>query len=217
MAAVHPSPPFDELTYYPTTRWIRGMREAGTLINSRRAMLVWEPEKTVPIYAFPAEDVALAFAGDVASLGLRWFDDPDLAGFVTVRWDALEHWYEDDEEVFGHPRDPFVRIDALRGSPDPRVPARASYVERPHPRPYVLVAAALRGVLRFPLSAAQRIREQVEHEDRARLIARFAALEAGQSDVSHHLMWQVPVQHSDEEDPLERLWQLPARQPRTPS
>ena len=23
MAALHPSPPFDELTYYPTARWIR--------------------------------------------------------------------------------------------------------------------------------------------------------------------------------------------------
>jgi hypothetical protein len=53
MAALHPSPPFDELTYYPTSRWIRGMRDGSTVVDSRRAILVWEPGKKVPIYAFP--------------------------------------------------------------------------------------------------------------------------------------------------------------------
>jgi uncharacterized protein (DUF427 family) len=40
---------------------------------------------------------------------------------VTVAWDALEHWYEDDEEVFVEPRDPFVRVDALHSSRHVRV------------------------------------------------------------------------------------------------
>jgi hypothetical protein len=26
MAVLHPSPPFDDLTYYPISRWIRGTR-----------------------------------------------------------------------------------------------------------------------------------------------------------------------------------------------
>jgi len=112
MAALHPIPPFDELTYYPTSRWIRGTRDGATIVDSRRAVLVWEPGKRVPIYAFPAEDVALT----TSSSEVRSLEDPDLAGYVTVSWDALEHWYEEDEEVFVHPRDPFVRIDALRSS-----------------------------------------------------------------------------------------------------
>ena len=49
------------------------------------------------------------------------FDDEDLAGYVAVPWDAHEHWYEEDEEVFVHPRDPFVRVDALRSSRRVRV------------------------------------------------------------------------------------------------
>jgi len=120
MAALHPSPPFDELTYYPTARWIRGTRSGTTVVDSRRAMLVWKRGKMVPIYAFPEEDVALD-RDDAASIGTRHFDDPDLAGYVTVPWDALEHWYEEDEEVFVHPRDPFVRVDALHSSRHVRV------------------------------------------------------------------------------------------------
>lgn len=121
MAALHPTPPFDELTYYPTARWIRGTRGGITVIDSRRAVLVWEPGKPGPIYAFPAADVTPASPEDVDSLGLRHLDDPDLTGYVTLAWDALEHWFEEDEEVFFHPRDPFVRVDALHSSRHVRV------------------------------------------------------------------------------------------------
>ena len=116
MAALHPSPPFDELTYYPTARWIRGRRGGETIVDSRRALLVWEAGKKTPIYAFPTDDVNMPDGDDV-----RGFDDPDLTGYVTVAWDSLEHWYEEDEEVFVHPRDPFVRIDALKSSRHVRV------------------------------------------------------------------------------------------------
>jgi uncharacterized protein (DUF427 family) len=115
MAAIHPSPPFDELTYYPTARWIRATRLGATVVDSRRAVLVWEPGKRVPIYAFPAEDVNVEpLDGD--HLDVRSFDDADLAGYVTVPWASLEHWFEEDEEVFIHPRDPFARVDVLHSS-----------------------------------------------------------------------------------------------------
>ena len=120
MAALHPKPPFDELTYYPTSRWIRGMRGGDTIVDTTRALLVWEPGKNVPIYAFPHEDVTLPSNGD-SPTEARGFDDPDLEGYVTVAWDSLEHWYEEDEEVFVHPRDPFVRVDALKSSRHVRV------------------------------------------------------------------------------------------------
>jgi hypothetical protein len=45
MAVLHPSPPFDDLTYYPTSRWIRGTRGQETIVDSQRAVLVWEPGK----------------------------------------------------------------------------------------------------------------------------------------------------------------------------
>ena len=120
MAALHPSPPFDELTYYPISRWIRGTRGGDTIVDSRRAGLVWEPGHETPVYAFPRADVSLV-SDDAEAFGFRGFDDPDLEGYETLAWDALEHWYEEDEEVFVHPRDPFVRIDALESSRHVRV------------------------------------------------------------------------------------------------
>jgi uncharacterized protein (DUF427 family) len=122
MAVLHPLPPFGELTYYPTSRWIRGTRGQDTIVDSRRAVLVWEPGQKVPIYAFPRQDVALiSGAAAPATPQPRGFADPDLDGYVTIPWDCLDHWFEEDEEVFVHPRDPFVRVDALHSSRHVRV------------------------------------------------------------------------------------------------
>jgi uncharacterized protein (DUF427 family) len=116
MASLHPIPPFTELTYYPTARWIRAVRGGDTIVDTRHAVLVWEPGKKVPSYAFPRQDVA----PDAAADG-RGFEDPDLDSYVSLSWDAAEHWYEEDEEVFVHPRDPFVRVDAIKSSRQVRV------------------------------------------------------------------------------------------------
>jgi hypothetical protein len=38
MAAVHPIAPFDELTNYPTARWIRATRGGDTIVGTRQAL-----------------------------------------------------------------------------------------------------------------------------------------------------------------------------------
>lgn len=43
-------------------------------------------------------------------------DDEDLAGYVVLDWKAFTQWFEEEEPVLGHPRDPFGRIDCLRSS-----------------------------------------------------------------------------------------------------
>jgi uncharacterized protein (DUF427 family) len=40
---------------------------------------------------------------------------------VRLEWDALDAWYEEDEQVFVHPRNPYSRVDALRSSRAVRV------------------------------------------------------------------------------------------------
>jgi uncharacterized protein (DUF427 family) len=39
-----------------------------------------------------------------------------LADYVAFDWNAMDGWFEEDEEVFVHPRDPYTRIDVLQGS-----------------------------------------------------------------------------------------------------
>lgn len=42
-------------------------------------------------------------------------EDPDLAGYVVLDFAAFR-WREDDEEIIGHPRDPFHRVDIRESS-----------------------------------------------------------------------------------------------------
>jgi uncharacterized protein (DUF427 family) len=48
-------------------------------------------------------------------------EHPLLLETFRFEWDALDHWYEEDEEVFVHPRNPYVRVDALRSTREVRV------------------------------------------------------------------------------------------------
>jgi hypothetical protein len=40
--------------------------------------------------------------------------DDRLLGMVMFNWDALDAWFEEDEQIFVHPRNPNVRVDAIR-------------------------------------------------------------------------------------------------------
>jgi uncharacterized protein (DUF427 family) len=55
---------------------------------------------------------------------VRVYDDDamdGLSGMARLDWDAVDAWYEEDEEVFVHPRNPYVRVDAVRSTRHVRV------------------------------------------------------------------------------------------------
>ena len=41
-------------------------------------------------------------------------DDPDLEGYAVLDWHAFSRWFEEGEEVRGHPREPFHSIRCLQ-------------------------------------------------------------------------------------------------------
>jgi uncharacterized protein (DUF427 family) len=43
-------------------------------------------------------------------------DGPPLDGFVTVDFSAMDRWFEEDEPVYGHLRDPYHRVDVRSSS-----------------------------------------------------------------------------------------------------
>ncbi|HZQ84302.1 MAG TPA: DUF427 domain-containing protein [Acidimicrobiales bacterium] len=94
----------------PFPRRVRGVLGDRTVVDSERVLLVHRPGRP-PTYAFPAGDV-----GDIAAE-----PDADAPGYVSVAWDAVDAWYEEDERVRGHPRNPYHRIDCLRTSRHLRV------------------------------------------------------------------------------------------------
>jgi uncharacterized protein (DUF427 family) len=130
-----------ELRHEPIEQRVRAHLGAEAIVDSTRALLVWEPRRVCPSYAVPAEDIAAELApapasnghvdgvlhpgipfavhtaagepvsiGDRVGAGFR-FADADLAGYVALDFDAFA-WQEEDEEIAGHPRDPFHRVDA---------------------------------------------------------------------------------------------------------
>jgi uncharacterized protein (DUF427 family) len=103
----------EHVTYIePFRRRVRAIRHGSTLIDSERVLLVHRPGRP-PSYAFPAGDVT----------GLPTEPEPDSPGYVTVEWGAADSWFEEEEQVFGHPRNPFHRVDCLRSQRRLRVEA----------------------------------------------------------------------------------------------
>lgn len=131
--------PLDWPAVEPTNRWIRVRLDGELVADTRRAQLLidYGPD-ILPTYFIPLEDVrpdrltarTTAADGTVtwSVRGARRTADraaygfatspaefPQLADHVSFRWDAVE-WYEEDERVFVHARDPHKRVDVRRSS-----------------------------------------------------------------------------------------------------
>lgn len=112
---------------------------AGELVADTIApLLVWEVPY-YPAYYFPKEDVraelldeghelnhspsrgdaavrtVVAGAGRAKGSAQVYEESPieEIRGTVRLEWGAMEAWFEEDEEVYTHPRDPYTRIDIL--------------------------------------------------------------------------------------------------------
>jgi uncharacterized protein (DUF427 family) len=45
----------------------------------------------------------------------------EIEGYVAFKWRQMDGWFEEDEQIFTHPRDPNVRIDTIQSSRHVRV------------------------------------------------------------------------------------------------
>ena len=54
---------------------------------------------------------------------MRYPDSPveKLRDLVRLDWEAMDAWFEEDEEVFVHPRSPYARTDVLASSRHVRI------------------------------------------------------------------------------------------------
>ncbi len=127
----------------PTARRVRAFLDGVPVADSRQVKLVWEPRR-LPVYYFPLSDVKsellrqtdhTSAQGDRAQVA-RWnielagrvvdnaawsYPDPDpahepLKDHIAFFWNKLDAWFEEDDEVFVHPRDPYHRVDVLNSS-----------------------------------------------------------------------------------------------------
>jgi uncharacterized protein (DUF427 family) len=136
-----PPPPGKALYLEPTPKRIRVVVGGETVADSRSAMLLHESGHQ-PIYYFPPGDVrsellepserhtrcpkkgeasyyTIRAGGQVVEAGAWYYPDPlpeapPIKDLIAFYWDRMDRWLEEDEEVEGHPRDPYHRLDALR-------------------------------------------------------------------------------------------------------
>lgn len=123
---------------------VRAMLGGEIVVDSLKPLLVWEVPY-YPTYYFPAEDVQtdlLVETGETRRSPSRGeatqyvvkagngegaayaFLEPkieELEGHYAFVWKTLDHWFEEDEEVYVHPRDPYSRIDIVPSSRRVRV------------------------------------------------------------------------------------------------
>lgn len=139
----------------PSGRWVRVLFNGQTVADSKRVLLVRET-KNPPRYYFPREDVRTdllissgrgrpsSFLGDADVFTVRvgereavnaaWsYAEPQaawaaLAGYVAFDWAAMDAWYEEEEQVYSHPRDPYHRVDVMESSRHVKVTAQGEVV-----------------------------------------------------------------------------------------
>ena len=105
----------------PCPRRIRGMIDGEWMLDSTQVIYYWE-HPYYPKYLVPMADIRTdAFtAVEGADEALKAVDAsrPDHR---LVTWRAVDRWFEEDEEIFVHPRSPYVRVDAVRSNRRVRV------------------------------------------------------------------------------------------------
>src|SRR5689334_4904388 len=129
-------------------RRVRVRFNGDTIADSTDAHLLFET-RHLPVYYFPRGDVrmdlmtptdhhtfcpykgkasywTIKIGNRVAENAVWGYADPydevpQLKEFVAFYWDRVDGWYEEDEEIFVHPRDPYKRVDVVNSSRHVRV------------------------------------------------------------------------------------------------
>jgi uncharacterized protein (DUF427 family) len=73
------------------------------------------------IHSTAGEALDVTVGGDTRAGAAFKASDPDLAGCVVLDFHAFDRWYEEEDPILAHPRDPFHRVDVLHSSRHVRV------------------------------------------------------------------------------------------------
>ncbi len=119
-----------------TDKRVRVLLGGEVVVDSSNPLLVWEVPY-YPTYYFPEADVRtdllvetgearkspsrgeatqyLVKAGDREGVAYAFHDPklPEIVGHYAFVWKTMDHWFEENEEVYVHARDPYTRIDIL--------------------------------------------------------------------------------------------------------
>ncbi|PLB53449.1 DUF427-domain-containing protein [Aspergillus steynii IBT 23096] len=132
-------PPFPPPGYSEDiVRRVRVVFNGQYVVDSPEPKLVWE-HPYYPVYYFPANDIRqqylanersdpsgnkiydLVVDGKTSSDAAIVMNSGSFTGYVKVGTDKADAWFEEDERVYSHPKDPYKRIQILQSSKHVRV------------------------------------------------------------------------------------------------
>ncbi|WP_282609603.1 DUF427 domain-containing protein [Pelagibius sp. Alg239-R121] len=127
----------------PAPKRLRVLAGGVTVADTIEGLILLESDH-LPIYYFPIHSVRMdlfegserqshcPYKGEAEYYSLKGksgaYDDimwryakpipgcPPIGDYVSFYWHEVDHWFEEDEEVFVHARDPYRRIDCLPSS-----------------------------------------------------------------------------------------------------
>ena len=127
----------------PSPKRLRVVVGDLTVADTVEGLVMYESDH-LPVYYFPTVDVDDAmlipsatrtespFKGTAThyslNTGVTLVEDacwrylepppecPPIADYIAFYWNKINHWYEEDEEIFVHARDPYRRVDCLPSS-----------------------------------------------------------------------------------------------------
>jgi uncharacterized protein (DUF427 family) len=139
----HVEAPQHVLYLEPSPRWVR-VEFGGEIVADSCEVRLLHETGLLPVYYFPIGDLRddlleptshrthCPFKGDASYWSVRVGEHvatnavwsypaplegaPPLAGLAAFYWDRMDAWYEEDERVLVHPRDPYTRVDAVASS-----------------------------------------------------------------------------------------------------
>lgn len=144
-----PDPPTGSVLFFePVPYRLRGFFAGESVFDTLGAKLLYETAH-LPVYYVPEQNLRhdllessdrrtrCPHKGEASYRSLRVGDrfEPEavwtyrepiapaafLAGYAAFYWAKLDRWFVEDEQVLGHPRDPYHRIDTFRISRPVRV------------------------------------------------------------------------------------------------
>ncbi|OLS27131.1 MAG: hypothetical protein HeimC3_05980 [Candidatus Heimdallarchaeota archaeon LC_3] len=126
----------------PSPRWVRAKFGSIYIADSKKALLLIAYDREFRTrYYFPKEDVKTEFFeesdykgrdgknkywhirnGDKYEKNAAYtvVDPPEdvqgIKDYIGFKWNQIDAWFEEEEEIFIHPRDPYKRIDTIKSS-----------------------------------------------------------------------------------------------------
>jgi uncharacterized protein (DUF427 family) len=140
----------EDIRLEPIPKRVRAFAAGEPVVDSNRAQIMFEAGY-LPVYYVPKDDVRMELLKPRPSVrpagrkgpGTVWAVEsdagrvedaffsyeetpegcPDLSGLIGMYWARMDTIFEEEEEVFGHARDPYHRVEVLRSSKHIRVAA----------------------------------------------------------------------------------------------